>query len=150
VHPVEAAVVATSAIAAKANDKLDTVVSNLDRNVSTLIQEVLKDEEVIAASITEIKESVGLDENLKYVVNTNATYISGATSLYEADNLLDAAIKSVSDAAISVVAGDGISVSGNGTEKTITAVAKVKDSLIEVTENGIGIKDNGYIDCGTF
>ena len=82
-------------IAAKANDDLDTVVSNLDRNVSTLVQEVLNNEEVTAAAITEIKESVGLDENLKYVVNTETTYINNATSFAEADNLLDAAISNI-------------------------------------------------------
>ena len=140
----------------------------MDQNISTLVDEVLKNEEVNAAAITEIKESVGLDENLKYVVNNSATYISGATTLSEADNLLDVAISNevsareqavenlqdaidaVRDAAISVVAGNGISVTGESTEKTITAVANEKDSLITVTKNGIGIKADGYIDCGTF
>ena len=42
-----------------------------------------------------IKESVGLDENLKYVVNTETTYINNATSFAEADNLLDAAISNI-------------------------------------------------------
>ena len=150
------------------NDTVSAAIKKLDQNISTLVDEVLKNEEVNAAAITEIKESVGLDENLKYVVNNSATYISGATTLSEADNLLDAAIKNevsareqadedlqdaidaVRDAVISVAAGDGISVTGEGTEKTITAVANEKDSLITVTENGIGIKADGYIDCGTF
>ena len=65
------------------------------------------------------------------------------------ENLQDA-IDAVRDAAISVVAGNGISVTGESTEKTITAVANEKDSLITVTKNGIGIKADGYIDCGTF
>ena len=130
--------------------------------------EVLKDEEVNAASITEIKQSVGLDENLKYVVNPSATYINGATTLSEADSLLDTAIKNevsareqavedlydaidgVSAAAISIAAGNGISVTSDSTIKTIAAVANADDSLITVTDKGIGIKDNGYIDCGTF
>ena len=150
------------------NDKVSAAIKKLDQNISTLVQEVLKDEEVNAAAITEIKQSVGLSENLKYVKNTEATYISGAETLSEADSLLDAAIKAevsarqeadknlqkaidaVSNAAISVAAGNGISVSGDGTEKTIAAVANGDDSLITVTDKGIGIKDNGYIDCGTF
>lgn len=73
-----------------------------------------------------------------------------ATTVQDVLAELEGEIKTVSDAAISVAAGDGISVTSEGTEKTITAVANEKDSLIEVTKNGIGIKADGYIDCGTF
>ena len=81
--------------ASKAGDNLDTIVTNLDTNVSTLVTEVLKDEKAIAAAITEIKESAGFDTNLNYVKDSNATYISAATSLSEADSLLDNAIAGV-------------------------------------------------------
>ena len=81
--------------ASKASDNLDTIVTNLDTNVSTLVTEVLKDEKAIAAAITEIKESTGFDTNLKYVKDSNATYISAATTLSEADSLLDNAIADV-------------------------------------------------------
>lgn len=159
---------AVTFISVSGSDTVSAAIRTLDQNIATLVQEVLKDEEVNAAAITEIKQSVGLSENLKYVKNTEAAYISGAETLSEADSLLDAAIEAevsareqadgelqtainnVKNAAISVAAGNGISVSGDGTEKTIAAVAKANDSLIEVTESGIGIKDNGYIDCGTF
>ena len=73
-----------------------------------------------------------------------------ATTVQDVLAELEGEIKTVSDAVISVAAGDGISVTGEGTKKTITAVANEKDSLIEVTKNGIGIKADGYIDCGTF
>ena len=147
--------------AVEGSDKVDAAIKKLDQNVATLVQEVLNNEEVTAAALTKHNESCGFDENANYVVNESATYISGATSLAEADNLLDAAINNVYDElqqqinqvsnnAISVVGGNGINITSNDTEKTITAVAKVDDSLIEVTENGIGIKENGYIDCGTF
>ena len=140
---------------------VDAAIKQVETNLSQLVQEVLYNEEVTAAAFTEIKESVGLDENLKYVDNAESTYIKDATSFAEADSLLDAAIKNevdslnkkidnVSNAAISIKEGEGISISENGTEKTINAVVKENDSLIEVTENGIGIKDAGYIDCGKF
>ena len=140
---------------------VDAAIKQVETNLSQLVQEVLDNEEVTAAAFTEIKESVGLDENLKYVANAESTYIKDATSFAEADSLLDAAIKNevdslnekidnVSNAAISIKEGEGISISENGTEKTISAVEKENDSLIEVTENGIGIKDAGYIDCGKF
>lgn len=142
-----------TSVAAEA--KVDDAVKQVETNLAKLVKEVLDNEEVTAAAIAEIKNSVGLDDNLEYESNSEATYISGATSFAEADSLLDAAISgldrritNVSNAAISVKAGNGISISGNGTEKTIAAVAN--DSLIEVTQNGIGMKANGYIDCGTF
>ena len=76
-----------------ANDTVLESLEKVDGNVVLLVQEVLKDEEVTAAAITEIKESVGLDENLKYVADSSANYISEATTFSEADSLLDAAIK---------------------------------------------------------
>ena len=147
--------------AVEGSDKVDDAIKKLDQNVATLVQEVLNNEEVTAAALTKHNESCGFDENANYIVNENATYISAATSLAEADNLLDAAINNevdslrqyieqVSNNAISVVNGNGINITSSGTQKTIAAVAKVDDSLIEVTTDGIGIKEDGYIDCGTF
>lgn len=81
--------------AATADQTLDEAIHTVETNVSTLVSEVLKDEKVIAAAITEIKESAGFDINLKYVKDSNATYISAATSLSEADSLLDNAIADV-------------------------------------------------------
>ena len=79
--------------AAKIGDTLDVAIKKVDQNVVTLVEETLKNEEVVAAAITEIKESVGLDENLKYVKNTSANYIQNATTFSDADDLLDSAIK---------------------------------------------------------
>ena len=81
-----------SFIAAKKGDTLDATIKNLDQNVATLVQETLDNEEVIAAAFTEIKESVGLDSNLKYIVDNSASYIKDATSFSEADSILDNAL----------------------------------------------------------
>ena len=82
---------------ASANQTLDEAIKTVDTNISTLVDEVLKDEEVIAAALTKHNESCGFDENANYIVNENANIISAATSLAEADNLLDAAINNVYD-----------------------------------------------------
>ena len=74
------------------SDTLDVAVNKLDQNISTLVQEVLNNEEVIAAALTKHNESAGFDENANYVKDTNATYISEATTLSEADTLLDIAL----------------------------------------------------------
>lgn len=67
-----------------------------------------------------------------------------------AEEALQEAIDAVEGAAISVVAGNGISVTGDGTTKTIAAVAKADDPVIEVTADGIGVKEDAVIDCGTY
>ncbi len=76
-----------------ANDTVLESLEKVDSNVALLVEETLKNENVVAAAITEIKESVGLDENLKYVQNTSANYIQNATTFSDADSLLDSAIK---------------------------------------------------------
>ena len=45
-------------------DTLDSSVHNIDSNVSTLVGEVLKNEELLANTETTIKETIGLDKNL--------------------------------------------------------------------------------------
>ena len=84
----------TTFTSAKANDTLDVAIKTVDQNVATLVQEVLNNEEVVAAAITKIKESIGVDENLKYVKDSSATFISEATTFSEADSLLDIALAS--------------------------------------------------------
>ena len=67
-----------------------------------------------------------------------------------AEEALQEAIDTVEGAAISVAAGNGISVTGDGTTKTIAALAKADDPVIEVTAAGIGVKEDAVIDCGTY
>lgn len=108
-------------------------------------------------AIDKVEASVGLGENGAFVAPTGSNYTDDATSVMDAISKLDGqakinadAIAAATAAAISVVAGNGISVTGDGTEKTITAVAKTGDPVIEVTADGIGIKENAVIDCGTY
>lgn len=80
----------------------------------------------------------------------NANAIAAETSRAEAaEAKLQESIEAVSGAAISVVAGNGITVSGDGTAKTIAAKVKDADPIIEVTEKGIGVKENAF-DFGTY
>ena len=78
---------------AEAGDILDSAIEKLDKNIATLVQEVLNNENVVAAALTKHNESAGFDENANYIQNTNANFISNATTLSEADDLLDAALQ---------------------------------------------------------
>ena len=126
------------------------------------------------AELDRVETAVGLNANGQYVAATGNVYTSGAASVADAVNKLDAqakananaiaaetsraeaaeaklqeSIEAVSGAAISVVAGNGITVSGDGTAKTIAAKVKDADPIIEVTEKGIGVKENAF-DFGTY
>lgn len=79
---------------ASANMSLDEAVKQVDTNVATLVDEVLKNELVTAAAITKHNESAGFNQNGEYVVDTASTYINDARNLSDADILLDSAIKS--------------------------------------------------------
>ena len=72
---------------------LERAINTLEINVATLAQEVLNNEEVVSEALVDTANAVGLDENFHYIQNIDANYISSATSLAEADLLLDQAIK---------------------------------------------------------
>lgn len=111
----------------------------------------------LQTEVDAIETAVGLGANGTFVAPEGSNYTDEATSVMDAISKLDTqakanadAIDAVESAAISVVAGNGINISGSGTEKTITAVAKVSDPMIEVTNEGIGLKDDAVFDCGTY
>lgn len=111
----------------------------------------------VQAAVDKVEASVGLGTDGTFTAPVSATYVNDATSVMDAITQLDTqakanadAIDDVRDAAISVVAGNGINVSGDDTEKTITAVAKPSDPMIEVSAEGIGMKADAVFDCGTY
>lgn len=122
---------------------------------------ILDNEEVCSKAFDAVATAVGLErEGMTYVAPAGTTYLTGATSVKDADTKLDSAIKAVSDkideeigkdCLVAVEAGDGISVSPKAESKqTITAKAKSDDPIIEVTSAGIKTKDAAVWDCGTY
>ena len=93
-----------------------------------------------------------------YTANTGATYISGATSLNDADVKLDEAIKNLSSSVgkATILAGNGISVDNtptNGTKVSVKLDNKetAHGSGLELTENGLSINLSEItLDCGTY
>lgn len=132
-------------------------------------------QQTVQNAIDKVESSVGLGTDGTFTAPVSATYVNDATSVMNAITQLDTqakanadaianetaraegaeedlqeAIDAVKNAAISVVSGNGISVTGSGTAKTITAVAKADDPVIEVTTEGIKIKDEAVWDCGEY
>lgn len=146
---------AASSNAIASADTLDSVVLKLDNKIKALVDEVVDND----GDISEIATAVGLkvaDGAITYSANTADTYISGATSMANADDLLDAALKALADKVaeneitstgetinITTVSGktnievniDDVTLE-QGTNKKI----KVKVDNSEVTEEDGGIK----------
>lgn len=86
----------------------------------------------------------------KAVADLKTSLVGGASADYDTFKEVETAIKAVENAAISVVAGNGINITGDGTEKTIAAKIKANDPVLEVTADGIAVKEEAVYDCGTY
>ena len=115
--------------------------STIAGEIAALDAQVKKNADAIADEKTRATQKEGELETAIAAEKTRAT---------AAEQALQEAIDAVEGAAISVVAGKGISVNGDGKAKTIAAVAKADDPVIEVTAAGIGVKEDAVIDCGTY
>ena len=109
-----------------ADELLDSSVYAISGNVSTLSGEVV----TLSSSTNSLKDEIdrielgaGLTESGTYEPNLLANYISGATSLKTADELLDSAVKDVNDRL------DGLS-EGNPTYSTV--ISTNEDGNLEV------------------
>ena len=96
----------------------------------------------------------GINGN-SYTANTGTNYISGATSLNDADKKLDAAISSISSTVTGdrVIQGNGITASPSATGTTVSAKAATNSGsgiLNPITVDGDGIKFATYIDAGEY
>ena len=103
---------------------------------------------------TETRKVIEGQSGDTYTANTGATYISGATSLNDADVKLDEAIKNLSSSVgkATILAGNGISVDNTPTDGTKVSVKLVNEgSGLELTENGLSINLSEItLDCGTY
>lgn len=103
---------------------------------------------------TETRKAIEGQSGNTYTANTGATYISGATSLNDADVKLDEAIKNLSSSVgkATILAGNGISVDNTPTNGTKVSVKLVNEgSGLELTENGLSINLSEItLDCGTY
>lgn len=91
----------------------------------------------IQAELDKTQGSIGLQEDGSYSATTSANYISGATSLVDADNKLDAAIKAVADNATKVAAGNGIDVQTSDHTATVAVKIDGSDKVLSVSGSGL-------------
>lgn len=128
--------------------------------LDTALATVSGDAANVQAEVDKVETAVGLGTDGSFTHFTGTNYINSASSIANASVLLDKqvkanadAIKTVSGDAISVVAGSGIQISGEGTAKTIAAKLGTNENttaLLEVTGDGIRVKDDAVLDMGTY
>ena len=92
-----------------------------------------------------------------YTANSGANYISGATSLNNADVQLDTALKTVDDAMLTQINGsNAIDVTTKASKQqtvslkldTTTTTGNITSDMLQITSNGLMMKDTW--DCGVF
>ena len=149
-----------TAVEKKSGDAHITVESREDTDghiVYTIGSDNIASADSITAETATWKVIEGQSGNT-YTANTGATYISGATSLNDADVKLDEAIKNLSSSVgkATILEGKGISVDNTPTDGTKVSVklddnGTTRRSGLELTENGLSINLSEItLDCGTY
>lgn len=78
------------------NSHTITAISNIDSNLSKIAQKIIENNESSDENTSKLTESLGLNDDLSYKQDNTLNYIGTATSLSNADSLLDDAITTVS------------------------------------------------------
>ena len=158
---VDAAIKKSATVVEKKADDAHITVESREETDGHVVYTIGSDNIASADSITaetETRKTIEGQSGNTYTANTGATYISGATSLNDADVKLDEAIKNLSSSVgkATILAGNGISVDNTPTNGTKVSV-KLDDkgttygSGLELTENGLSINLSEItLDCGTY
>ena len=158
---VDAAIKKSATVVEKKADDAHITVSSRTETDGHVVYTIGSTDVASADSITaetETRKAIEGQSGNTYTANTGATYISGATSLNDADVKLDEAIKNLSSSVgkATILAGNGISVDNTPTDGTKVSV-KLDDngtthgSGLELTENGLSINLSEItLDCGTY
>ena len=123
----------SSAVNVSGSQTIAEAFNSVETTISALTDSIIKDEKTISEAITQLAESAGLDDNdeISYVANANANYISGATSLYDADNILDSAIYNISASAQNSISGVNVNgINGTVTDKVASVVISGSDTNV--------------------
>lgn len=115
-------------------DMVDKAVAMVDRKTKATLGEVIAAKKEIDA----VETGAGLSEDGSYTANTKTNYIKDATSLKDADEKLDAAIKGVSDIVDGLTSGTVSDVKINDTSVKTNGVANITvEGTYDSTSNKI-------------
>ena len=115
-----------------AEESIESALSKIESNISTLIQVIIENEFVTANSLTKFNDSAGFT-NGEYSADENDVHLSGATSLKMADTLLSEAIDSVEGNLQSQA--DRITQLENNSSISGSDTITIKNSTVSIAEN---------------
>lgn len=115
-----------------AEESIESALSKIESNISTLIQVIIENEFVTANSLTKFNDSAGFT-NGEYSADENDVHLSGATSLKMADTLLSEAIDSVEGNLQSQA--DRITQLENNSSIIGSDTITIENSTVSITEN---------------
>ena len=116
--------------------KTDNTSITLDFSTLANAASVMKAFDDVAAELNAIETGAGLNADGTYTANSSANYIADATSLKDADNKLDTAVKNISDSLLDVT---DFKYYINGTTPTTTTIRTITENnelkpVIDVTD----------------
>ena len=158
---VDAAIKKSATVVEKKADDAHITVESREEDDGHVVYTIGSADVASAGSITaetETRKTIEGQSGDTYTANTGATYISGATSLNDADVKLDEAIKNLSSSVgkATILEGNGISVDNTPTDGTKVSVkldnnGTAHGSGLELTEYGLSINLSEItLDCGTY
>lgn len=111
---------------------------SLDFSTLASAESVMHAFQELHTEVDAIETGAGLGENGAYTANTNTNYISDATSLKDADEKLDAQLKSVSDTVSGLTSGTVSDVKINDTSVKTDGVANIAvEGTYDASDNKI-------------
>lgn len=144
-------------------DTVAAAFKKTENTISVLATEVISNEKVTTAAITELAKSTGVTNTngvIKYTPDTNTTYLKTAASVHDATVKLDAAIKAVDTkittldgAALKSIEGsNAITVSGDtANSKTVSlklGTGSKGDNALVINTDGLYLPN--VWDCGEY
>lgn len=150
-----------------AGDTVAAAFKKAENTISVLATEVISNEKVTTAAVSELAKSTGVtnaDGVIKYTPDTNTTYLKTAASVHDATVKLDAAITTVdgkitalgNEALKSLNGSNAITVSGDtANSKTVSLKLDTTIAANTVGANALAVNANGlYLsnvwDCGEY
>jgi len=110
-------------------------------SIVAAINEVVASVSAVRGELMSTQVAAGLSENGLYTADANSNYLTGAESLKDADNILDAALKAESERAL---AAEGVNAQAITDEATARANADAAiQSELDATQAAVGVSENG-------
>lgn len=145
----------TSTVFIANGDSLETAIGKLDAAINNATNQANSNATAIASNtslINAVTAGAGLSASGAYVANAAANYISTATSLANADDLLDAALFSVDTKQAAIIASTGLNADGTfpslvgtnylGTATNVVQALTLLDTEIAAVAASLATTDN--------